>query len=556
MESVTEKSLFSYPSQARYCLDVIFIAAAYYLTGKLGILIAIPPGIATAIWFPSGIAIAVLLRKGISLWPGIFIASVILNFPVLLGSSLSHSWGIALLVAVFIATGSTLQAIVAAGLMRKFFVPGSYFEQSQNVFRFVAVGIFGCVIATTFGTTSLWLSGLVETSSYWENWLTWWFGDFTGILVVTPFLFVFSQTNWKQLLGSRYLLECFILLTIVTLCSISVFGFPISIPKISFPTAYAFFPILVLSTFRLGAQGTTATSLLVTINAILGCINGTTRFSGANFDQILVRTQIFSALLTFMGLLLNAVLSERNQKERLLQKAAKDLIQSNEDLSRFASIASHDLKEPLRTTNIYLSLLEKNLGAVASDEDRESFRFIKQSNTRMLTLIDGLLEISKVETRSRELKEIDFESILKNVTKNLQAAIEEKQAQVTWQNFPTLVGNRIQIEQLFQNLISNALKFTEKKHPQVELSAKKDGETWVFSVKDDGIGFDMRYKESIFDFFRKLHPSDKYKGSGLGLAVCKKIVEKHGGSIWVESVLEKGTTFYFTLANPASLAST
>jgi PAS domain S-box-containing protein len=243
-------------------------------------------------------------------------------------------------------------------------------------------------------------------------------------------------------------------------------------------------------------------------------------------------------------------ITERKQAEEALKEKTEELARSNRNLEQFAYVASHDLQEPLRMVTSYVQLLAKRYkGKLDSDAD-EFISFALDGSLRMWKLINDLLTYSRVGTREKELKPTDCETVLNQSLNNLKVAIEENGAFVTHDPLPTVMVDNLQWVQLFQNLIGNAIKFRGNEPPRVHVSASRNGNGWIFSVRDNGIGIAPEYAESIFTIFKRLHGRKDYPGTGIGLAICKKIVERHGGRIWVESEVGKGATFYFTL--PAS----
>jgi light-regulated signal transduction histidine kinase (bacteriophytochrome) len=240
-------------------------------------------------------------------------------------------------------------------------------------------------------------------------------------------------------------------------------------------------------------------------------------------------------------------ITERIHLEEALKKQTQELTYTNRELEQFAYVASHDLQEPLRMVTSYVQLLERRYKDKLDKDANEFIDFAVDGAMRMHRLINDLLTYSRVGTRGKELAPTDSEAVFEQSLSNLHVAIEEKGAQVTHEPLPKVMADDVQLGQLFQNLVGNAIKFQGEEQPQVHISAYQSNGEWVFSVKDNGIGIDPEFKERIFVIFQRLHGKDKYPGTGIGLAVCKKIVERHGGRIWVESDLGKGATFYFTL---------
>jgi len=240
------------------------------------------------------------------------------------------------------------------------------------------------------------------------------------------------------------------------------------------------------------------------------------------------------------------------QRTEELKKISAELARSNADLQQFAYVASHDLQEPLQVIKGFLVLFERRYKDKLDEKAHEFITFTIEGAKRMQELIKDLLEYSRVGTKSKEFKPTDCSLILDRAIFNLKVAIDESGAEVTHDNLPTVMANAVQLTSLFQNLISNAIKFRGAEALRVHISAEREGaeregDEWLFSVRDNGIGIDPEFADMIFAVFQRLHSSDKFPGTGIGLAICKKIVELHGGRIWVESKPEKGATFYFTI---------
>jgi PAS domain S-box-containing protein len=240
-------------------------------------------------------------------------------------------------------------------------------------------------------------------------------------------------------------------------------------------------------------------------------------------------------------------ISERKTIERALQLHMKELERSNADLEQFAYVASHDLQEPLRMIASFTQLLAKRYkGKLDSDAD-EFIAYIVDGSTRMHRLINDLLAYARLSSRAAEFVPTDCEAVFADAVSNLGSAREENGATVTHDPLPTVMADKDQLSRLFQNLLSNAIKFRAADPPVVHVSARRSGNEWLFSVRDNGIGIDPEQFERVFLVFQRLHGKSEYSGTGVGLAICRKIVERHGGKIWIESHAGKGSTFYFTL---------
>jgi PAS domain S-box-containing protein len=235
------------------------------------------------------------------------------------------------------------------------------------------------------------------------------------------------------------------------------------------------------------------------------------------------------------------------RNEERLQRAAEALTRSNSDLERFAWVASHDLKEPLRVVANYVTLLERKYADHFDENARRYIRYAVEGTQRMWSLIDGILAFSGVDHGARPVREVDTGDVFDTVVDNLQMVVQESGATIHRTDFPRVMGDPAQLGQLFQNLLANAIKFRGDSAPRIEAGVERQRGFWRFFVRDNGIGIDPRFHAQVFDVFRRLHTRSRYPGSGVGLAICKRIVEKHGGSMSVESRPGEGTTFYFTL---------
>jgi len=244
---------------------------------------------------------------------------------------------------------------------------------------------------------------------------------------------------------------------------------------------------------------------------------------------------------------INNDITERKQMVERLKQTLEELVRSNADLEQFAYVASHDLQEPLRAVVSYLQLFERRYKKQIDEKADKYITHAVSGGQRMQELINGLLAYSRIGTRGKTLEPIDSTLVVSNAVHNLHRIITENNAVVTHDPLPVVKVDDVQLLQVFQNLIGNAIKYRGTSVPTVHIGAHCTGDYWVFSVSDNGIGIDMQYADRIFIIFQRLHTRKKYEGVGMGLAVCKKIVERHGGKIWVESERGKGSTFYFTL---------
>ncbi|NOZ21681.1 MAG: PAS domain S-box protein [Planctomycetes bacterium] len=282
-------------------------------------------------------------------------------------------------------------------------------------------------------------------------------------------------------------------------------------------------------------------------------------------DGSVVDVELYSSTLTMDGkpAIITTVrdISERKRHERereqlvrllsesnlSLEKMNMELERSNRELEDFGHVVSHDLQEPLRMVGSYLELLAERCGDKLDPEAQEFIQYAVTGAKGMQQLITDLLDYARLDMTEKSSERVDFEDVIEHALSNLRASINESGAVVTHDALPTMTGDASQFGQLLQNLVGNAIKFRSAATPKIHISARQKKDVWLFSVQDNGIGIEPDYAQRIFTIFQRLHSKSKYTGSGIGLSICKKIVVRHGGNIWVESALGSGSTFYFTL---------
>lgn len=240
-------------------------------------------------------------------------------------------------------------------------------------------------------------------------------------------------------------------------------------------------------------------------------------------------------------------ITDRKKAEEALARRGEELARSNAELEQFASVASHDLQEPLRTVANFAQLLQERYQGKLDAKADEFIDFVVDGVTRMQELISDLLAYSRVGRRGKEFVPAECAALLDQALKNLQVAVKECGAQVTHDPLPVVKCDPAQIMQVFQNLVGNSIKFHSAQPPRIHVAVARRPSEWVFSVKDNGIGIDSQYADRVFEIFQRLHTRKEYPGTGIGLAIAKKIVQRHGGRIWLESKPHQGATFFFTL---------
>ncbi|UTF52683.1 PAS domain S-box protein [Natronosalvus rutilus] len=273
------------------------------------------------------------------------------------------------------------------------------------------------------------------------------------------------------------------------------------------------------------------------------CADGSAVSLSITFSEIVYENDRY-----FTGVIRN--ISDRKKREWQLERANERLTRSNRRLEQFAYAASHDLQEPLRMVSSYLQLIEQRYGDDLDADGTDYLEFAIDGANRMRAMIEGLLEYSRIETGGKPLEPTDLDAVFEDVLDDLAGQIERSNATITSDSLPRVQGDRTQLRQLFQNLLDNAMTYSGDEPPQIHVSAEQDETEWVVSVCDEGIGLDPARADRVFEVFQRLHSREEYSGSGIGLALCKRIIERHGGDIWVDAELGEGATFSVTLPAP------
>jgi PAS domain S-box-containing protein len=265
------------------------------------------------------------------------------------------------------------------------------------------------------------------------------------------------------------------------------------------------------------------------------------------YEDLEKRVEVRTRELALANLQLQKEIDDRKRAEELLALKAKELARSNSDLEQFAYLVSHDLQEPLHVAAGFLTLLSRRYKRQLDAKGEEFIDCALDSIYRLEQQIKDLLDYSRVTTRGKEFEWLDLNAVVAQVLKDLSLTIKEKKAQISYDPLPKVIADSSQLARVFQNLIGNALKFSGNQPPQIHIGAEKSDGEWKLWVQDRGIGIDPKNCERIFLMFERLHSRSEYPGTGIGLAICKKVIERHGGRIWVESEPGQGSTFYFTI---------
>ena len=283
-------------------------------------------------------------------------------------------------------------------------------------------------------------------------------------------------------------------------------------------------------------------------NALLFCqLEGTLEALSIAHDELEMRIHARTTELAQANEALKAENLERVKAEEEIKRYTRELERSNKELQQFAYVASHDLQEPLRMVGSFLQLLERRYGPQLDSNAKDFIHYAVDGAVRMQALINDLLEYSRVGTRGKPFEEVNLNEIVSLAKNYLNVAIKENKAAITCKRLPKIYGDGTQLTQVFQNLIGNAIKFHGEKSPEITISSVRNNGNYEIKVTDNGIGIDPQYKDKIFLIFQRLHNREDYPGTGIGLAICKRIIERHGGVIWVESEVGAGATFHFSI---------
>ena len=513
------------------------LTALYFVVGKASLEAASVNPSASPVWPTTGLALAGLLVLGLRHWPAILAGAFLVNVTSLGDPATSLG----------IAAGNTLEAFLGAALMIRFARGRRAFDRPFDYLRFVVLaGFVATAVSATFGVTSLCLGGFGEWASYTKVWTTWWLGDVGGALIVAPFLVLWGvnrRVDWSPARAG----EAMLLLASLCIAGELVFLGDVYPELARHPLGFLCIPPLLWAAFRFGPRETaTAVAVLMAITT-WATLRGSGPYAVFGENEALLLLQALLAVCSVTAMCLAAVVRQRGRAHAALQLQAADLARSNKDLEQFANVVSHDLQEPLRAIRSNAQLLE---GAAADRGDRDLLgraERISRGAQRMQQLVTDLLVYARVGSRQALDRSADGAEVMREVLEDMRVAIEESGARVDVGPLPSVHADRAQFGQLLHNLVANAIKFRHVEPPQVEVRGERRGQECVFSVRDNGIGIESGSGERIFGMFARLHPRERFPGTGIGLAICKKIVHGHGGRIWFESEPGRGSTFFFTL---------
>jgi two-component system, sensor histidine kinase and response regulator len=570
-------------------LQIGAVAGVYYLAARLGLLLQLPGTNASPVWPPSGIGLAAVLLFGLRVWPGILIGAFLANLMTL------PLTGAGFLASAGICVGNTLEHVVALLLIRRLVGWESPFEHAAHVFRLIATAVVSSAVASTCGTASLWLTGIIPGEIFNAVWFTWWLGDTAGMLIMAPAIYCWWRQPRLELPSGRALeLAALTLLTIVV--TELLFGGWIASDVIN-SLPYLVVPGLLWAAFRFGPRETATMAVLISVIAVMHTWQSMHDTSvrqvfapfvggalAANSSLLMLQIFVSAVAITAMTLAaavsqqrgaeqevraLNETLEHRVQKRtiELAEKAeqleeqrqtavtlAEELKKADKAKNEFLANMSHEIRTPM---NAVMGLTELVLGSELDDIQRDYLSTVMDSAESLLSVINDILDFSKIEAGMLKFEDVEFQlyDTVGDTVRAQALRAQRKELELVCFIDPaipfSLKGDPGRLRQVLMNLIGNAIKFTEAGEVvvRVEQKADENGQLMLgFSVSDTGIGVAQDKIESIFEPFEQADMSTtrEFGGTGLGLAICHKLVSLMGGRIDVDSEPGRGSTFQFT----------
>ncbi len=518
------------------------VALVYFVLARLSLLLAFEGSNASPVWPPSGLAFAAVVLLGWRVWPSIAAGAFVANLVFLMETS-EAPWGSVIVVSMLTGGGNAAEAIVGGLLYKRLGLSASLFSRAQDGFRFVLVACGMCLISAMVGPVALIAFGLLPEALFFSVQFTWWLGDVTGVLIVSPVLLCWAGVGSEGWSGGRPLELLSLFVGLILMCGL-LFGGWLDVSQVG-SLAYLLLPFVLWAAFRFDARVWTLLALLATGLTILGTIHGQGPFSSGSLNQQLLLVQTFLSSMSIVTIILGATVAERRRAQESLERVAVNLREMNKELEQFAYVVSHDLKAPLRAIHQLSGWLSEDYRDKIDEEGQRRFDLLLGRVMRMDGLIEGILQYSRAGRQAMVLSEVNARDVVEEFLK----AREKKEGfEVKIEGeLPVLTCDRIQLQQILQNLIDNALKHHGKASGQVVVSSQDAGECWRFTVEDDGIGIDEKHTERIFEMFQTLNPRDKLETTGVGLTIVKRLVERTGGQVEVKSKLGVGSRFMFTI---------
>lgn len=561
------------------CVTILYFGAA-----KFGFLLASPTKQVTPVWPPTGIAIVAFLLFGARAAPGVFVAAFAVNLVT------DEPW----YTALGISCGNVLGPYLGALFLKRVAHIDVTLARVRDMLSLVAYGAFGAMTLTaTSGVACLAASGIIDWSRYASVWWVWWVGDAMGVLVVAPLLLTWAAQPRFEWRGKRLLEWTALFGTLAITCRF-LFWSPL-------PLTYAVFPFAVWAALRFGQRETATAMLMIAAGAVWGLVHEQGPFSHTSEPRELIFLVLFIGVMTLTALVLSAAAAERQRAETALQHAhdvlesrvrertaeladantslsrineelarrGQELAAKNEEIESFVYVVSHDLRAPLVNLRGFseelrasCGELERKIGTsgmpepavrdvsrILHEDIDGSLHYVTASGTKLQRLIDALLTLSRTGRDDYELERVEVQSLIRATLDVLRGSIDQSGARVEVGELPDAHGDFTAIEQVFTNLVNNAVKYLQPGRPgAIEIGGEEQDDMCHFWVRDNGAGLHPNALPRVFQVFQRFHP-ELANGEGMGLAIVKRVVERHRGRIWVESELGKGSTFHVTLPN-------
>lgn len=509
------------------------------------------PGTSNGLFFPpAGLDLGVALLWGVrQTWLGMTLGAFVVDLPLMI-----EQYGPVqgFIVETAGCLGILIPTMLGATWLRRTSVRADLLASVAGVLRLVLVGgvlTFG--VDCLWQATLFWLVGSVPGSAYGSILVTFWLEDIASVVALTSLCLAWRHP-WPI---ERPRLVSGVVIASVFL-GLAVFWLP---TERSAYFEYVTVLLVVGASFLLGQRGATASATILSVVLVWATVAGRGRYAYLPVQQVLMLLNLYIISVSLTGIILAAVLQERAESAEEIQKLNQELElrveqrtaaleQANKELEAFSYSVSHDLRAPLRHVSGYASILKEELGNTLGDQGQRYLAIVSQSAARMGSLIDNLLTFSRASRLELGMRTVDMSSLVQEVASELREEVPERRVVLTVGDLPSAVCDRALVRQVLTNLLSNAMKFSAARPvTNICVSCVVEGNEQVYSVTDNGVGFDMCSADRLFGVFQRLHRDGQFEGTGIGLAIVQRIVERHGGHVWAEGHVNQGATFYFTL---------
>ncbi len=515
----------------------------YFVAGYFSLKLAMINPSASPVWPPAGIALAALVVFGFRIWPAIFIGAFFFNITT--AGNIFTSLGI--------ASGNTFEALCGAWLVNRFAGGRQVFERPQNVFKFALAAVFSTMVSPLLGLTSLALAGFAQWSNYWQIWLTWWLGDTSGELVVTPLLVLWSVPATQRKWNRKEAVEVGVLLLLLVILAEIVFGGWSGISARNYPVSFLCGPIVIWTAFRFTPRETATGVFVLSSIAIWGTLHTFGPFVLQTTNQSLLMLQSWTAALTITAMAIAAAIAERNRAQAAIKQQKEAVETANKTKDNFLAMLSHELRTPLTPVIAALDALESE--TPPSEMAQVSLSMIRRNVELESQLIDDLLDLTRIAKDKLQLRfgSIDAHEIIASVVEICRAEAEERRLNVRTNpraGAHHVLADSAKFQQIIWNLVKNAIKFTGENGDIMISTTNPEPQTLVINVKDTGIGIEPEIMSRIFDPFEQGEQAfqRRYGGLGLGLAISKSLTQAHGGTLTAQSNgRDQGSMFTLTI---------